>query len=178
MPDTEYFAVGFVADHKPSGGELLQFALPLYVQNFHCHLSYADRLPLRAGAFNADGKSADELGREFVEKAEPYIEQVRQRDSLPGFASFVESLGALQNPRIQYIYGLTLIMLERPDEAAEYLRAVAESDWTRRVVPDESQSASSLVRDIESGDGRAFARLNQWADHSRRELGLSRTTKE
>ena len=178
LPDTEYFAVGFVANHKPSGGELLQYALPLYVQKFDCHLSFAERLPQGAGEFNAKGKSSDEMGKEFVAKAEPYIQQVRQRDSLPDFASFVESLDALQNPRIQYAYGLTLIMLERSEEAVEYLRAVADSDWSKRVVPSEAEGASALIRDIESEDGTALARVNQWADHNRVGLELSRQAKE
>ena len=172
LPDTEFFAVGFVADHKPSGGELLQFALPLYVQDFECHLNYAERLPQCAGEFNARGKTPDEMAKEFITKAEPYIEQVRQRDCLPDFASFVESLDALGNSRIRYVYGLTLIMLERPQEAVEHLYAVADSDWAKRVVPREIQSASSLLRDIESGRGAALARLYQWAEHNRAELGL------
>ncbi len=174
LPDTRYFAVGFVADHRPSGGVLFQFALPLYVQEFQCHLSYAEPLPKRAGEFNARGKSADAMGREFVAQTEPYIEQVRQRDSLPAFASFIESLDALRNPRIRYAYGLTLIMLERPGEAAEHLRVVAGSDWMKRVVPSEAESASSLVEDMESGSGTALETLNQWRDHNRAELGLSR----
>lgn len=176
LPDTEYFAVGFVADHRPSGGELLQFALPLYVQKFECHLNFAVRLPYPDGEFNANGKSPDEMGEEFTAKAEPYFEQVRQRDSLPDFASFVESLDALRNDRVRYVYALTLIMLERPQEAIEHLRIVASSDWAKRVVPDEARAASELADDIESGSGAALVRLNKWADHNREELALSPKT--
>ena len=55
LPDTEYFVVGFVANHKPSGGELLQNALPLFVQDFRCHLSFAERLPYSDGEFDESG---------------------------------------------------------------------------------------------------------------------------
>ncbi|MDJ0710814.1 MAG: hypothetical protein QNJ14_10505 [Woeseiaceae bacterium] len=176
LPDTEYFAVGFVVDHKPSGGELLQYALPLYVQKFECHLSFAVRLSHSDGEFNAKGKSPDEMGREFTSKAEPYLEQVRQRDSLPVFASFVESLDALRNDRVRYVYALTMIMLERPREAIAHLRVVAGSDWAKRVVPDEARAAAELADDIESGSGAALARLIEWADHNRGELALSPVT--
>ncbi len=153
VPGAEHFLRGFIMDHKPSGTVISMFLQPLFANELSLKLSYSDYLPRGDREIDIKRKSSI-VAEDFISKVSPYIGEIVQKDSLQYFVERIEKDTLYRNTRIAYDYGLALVLLERYEEAQKYLSEVANSEWEKRVVPEEAQSAQQLV-DLMSQDHKS-----------------------
>ena len=170
IPDSNFFLCGFVMDHKPSATEVRMFTQPMFANELSMNLSSADRLEGEHGFVNIKGVKPFIVAEKFIDKTSRYICEVMRRDSLGYFVKRIEKDALYRNSRIGYDYGLALVLMEKYKAARNCLEEVAASEWERRVVPGEAESASRLVSLLSSNPKDAFDLVQRYMEANKSNL--------
>lgn len=170
IPGTKFFLCGFIMDHKPRATEINMFIQPLFGNEIGMNLGYADMLQGDNGIVVIKGRKPTIVADEFIAKVSPYIDEVMMRDSLDYFVKRIEKDTLYRNSRIRYHYGLALALQEKYEAAAMHLEEVATSEWEKRVVPEEAESASNLVSLLNSDPKSAFILIQKYIETNKAKL--------
>ena len=162
---------GFVCEMPPSGACIWTYALPLYDRFEFLHLTFGGRLPPPDGFIDVKGLSDKEIAEKFVARIQPYRSEASSLANLDRFAAYIETECPLKSPTIRRGYALTLIMLDRVDEAMEQL-TIVKSLSTVRENSEAERDLAALVTDLSAGIELAKKRLEGWELETKRALGL------
>ncbi len=164
---------GFICEKRPSATYFWRYAFPLYDRFEFLHLCFASELPLPDGMMTAKRGSEKALAQEFIKRIQPYRSETASLAQLDRFAAYIETeIGLVRNPIIRRGYALTLILLDRVDEAANELTALVSSDTINRG-PQSCSDLAPLLNDLSMGTDVAKKTLEEWELETKRCLGLT-----
>ncbi len=137
-------------DHKPYGSEINVFSVPLFSNALDFNLSYADTKRSPEDVIDRTGKTPTQIANAFLRKVTPIISEAKEKDSIQYFLTRIEEDELFENTRIGFDYALALVLQARFEEAQTHLITVANSEWEKRVVPEEANCAKDLATLIDS----------------------------
>jgi hypothetical protein len=167
----DHVLCGFAIERPPSGVYVWKFALPLYDRYVGMHLNYSDRLPYPDDYIDVRRCGNDSLAQEFVRRIEQYRIDAMSLCQLSRFAIYVKNTIGLQNYEIRRGYALTLIMLDRIDDAVRELQDLCRSGQVEYDI-DFCREIRSLRDGLLGDPCRVKETLDAWERDTRRNIGV------
>ena len=171
-PPVSHIIWGFLAERPPSGAYFWRYAFPLYDRSERLHLGFGDRLPHPDDFMEVRRGGEKATAAEFIRRIRKYRAEQASLAQLDRFGEYLERGIGLENPVIRRAYAVTLIMLNRADDAMKELKILSSSSWVQRR-PELVSDLAKLTGDLSAGVGVAQQTLAEWEQETKQRLGLS-----
>ena len=173
----DHVLCGFVYERTPGAAYVWKWLFPLYDRFNFLHLSFGDRLPPGQDYLEITLGGPKEQATAFVERIQPYRDQVAALRDIGRFAEYLETKYvatgiAANNHNHRRCYAVTLIMLGQAEEAARELESLLKMEGIARD-PAALKDMQRLRDDLARGLSTAKRTLEVWEIETKLKLGLA-----
>ena len=162
VPPVEHVLCGFLREKGTGGAYIWWYAFPLFDRNDFIHLGFGDRLH-HPKDFMPTQPSVNADAAEFLRRIQPHEANTLAHRELTEFLKLAESRANRGNPRIDRVYGMTLIMRDRGLEAESVLKRVLAAPGVENY-PGFREDVSEVLGALSRGVDRAKAVLLEWEE--------------